>query len=115
MHISVSGSEGDCLAGLFGSMENAKVQNVAIENAAIASQTTGSISVGIVAGKMKNSFVEDSYVSGIITSESAGAYTIGGIAGAVFQDGTANAPGSENTMLHCVSNVSIDVADGAEG
>ncbi len=115
MHITVSDSEGGAFAGLFGSMENARVQNVAIENATIASQTTGSISVGIVAGKMKNSFVEDSYVSGIITLESAGAYTIGGIAGAVFQDGTANAPGSENTMLHCVSNVSIDVADGAEG
>ena len=113
--IETGHSKDTVFAGLFGAMDNAKVSNLAVENCEIDSDTQNGIYAGVLAGKMNNSIVENVYADGEIISNEKTAYTIGGIAGAVFQ----NAETAENEMefnISCsVGKVRIQTKEASKG
>ena len=115
LDISVEDSEESSFTGLFGILENATVRNLALENCIVTSETTGGIYAGIIAGKMKNSLVEDVYVSGQIDIKEKSAYSLGGIVGAVFQNRDDETQALEYNMARCIVNVLINVPKNANG
>lgn len=115
LDITVKDTEESSFAGLFGVLENATVANLAIEDCTIKSETVGGIYAGVVAGKMKNSLIEDVYVSGRISIEGETSYFIGGIAGVIFQSKEDETLLLEHNAVRCVSNVEINVPKDANG
>jgi hypothetical protein len=115
LDISVEDSEESSFTGLFGILENATVRNLALENCIVTSETTGGIYAGIIAGKMKNSLVEDVYVSGQIDIKEKSAYSLGGIVGAVFQNRDEETQALEHNVARCVGDVSIHVPEKING
>lgn len=115
LNILVKDSEESSFAGLFGTVENATIVNLAIENCIIRSETSGGVYVGAIAGKMQNSLIEDVYVSGQINVEGNASYSVGGIVGAVFQNGDDETLPLEYNVARCVSSVEIDVQEDVNG
>jgi uncharacterized repeat protein (TIGR02543 family) len=115
LNISVKNSGESNFTGLFGVLENATVRNLALENCIITSKTTGGIYAGIIAGKMKNSLLEDIYVSGQIDIKEKTAYSVGGIVGAVFQNVDDETQALKHNVARCIGNVLINVPKNANG
>ena len=104
LDILVKDTKESSFAGFFGTLEGATVRNLAIEDCTINSETAGGLYAGVIAGKMKNSLIEDVYVSGKISVEGKTSYSVGGIAGAVFQDGNDVTIALEHNVGRCVSS-----------
>ena len=108
MDICLSDSKESGYAGLFGVMDSACVKNLALEDINITSAARNGAYIGGIAGKMDNSTVSDVYVSGNITGQNVQNETIGGIAGAIFQNKVTS---EENISLErAISRININFA-----
>lgn len=101
--------------GMFGVTDSAEISNLAVENCQIVSDTKNGIYAGVIAGKINNSVIEDVYVDGKIETDEKTAYTLGGIAGAVFQNKDTAKKDLEYNISHTVSDVEIQTDNGANG
>ena len=115
VNIEAEDQKDSLFAGLFGVVDSAKISDLAVEECEITSDTKNGIYAGVIAGKMNNTSLENVYVDGKITSEKDTAYTLGGIAGAVFQNNDTAKEEIEYNISSAVSNVEIQTAKGAHG